>query len=158
VFFTSADITGYRLVVGAWLSVAQELFPDEESPLGKYVMIGTAPFQVVGIMTGRGYQVVAMTWITRCGFPIRRQLAPVWPSLFRGRQRQGQQCVLMKRSRIDPRGADQESWRRDFNIRNMADLINTAIKRRIPLPICWARRGDFPLVWWNRRHNIMLVS
>jgi macrolide transport system ATP-binding/permease protein len=128
VFFTSADITGYRLVVALGLSVAQELFPDDESPLGKYVMIGTAPFQIVGIMTAKG--------ISSRGYDLDYQ---VWipyttaSSLLFGRRYFEDVNVKVKHASL-MKPVEQSihtvlirsHGEEDFNIRNMADLINTA--------------------------------
>jgi macrolide transport system ATP-binding/permease protein len=128
VFFNAADMKDYRLVVALGLSVAQELFPDGESPLGKYLMIDTAPFQIVGILTSkgissRGYDLDYQLWVPYTtastllfghryfddvNIKVKNEtvMKPVEQSI---------RTVLIK-----AHGAE------DFNIRNMADLINTA--------------------------------
>src|SRR5260370_922642 len=125
VFFTSADVTGYRLVAALGLSVAQELFPDDESPLGKYVMIGTAPFQIVGVLTSkgvssRGYDLDYQVWIP---YTTASSL------LFGRRYFEHVNVKVTNASLMKP--VDQSIHavlirshaEEDFNIRNMADLL-----------------------------------
>ena len=127
-FFTSADVTGYRLVAALGFSVAQELFPEDESPLGKYVMIGTAPFQVVGVMSSkgvssRGYDLDYQVWIP---YTTASSL------LFGRRYFEDVSVKVTNASLMKPVEQSihavlvRSHGEEDFNIRNMADLIDTA--------------------------------
>ncbi len=53
-FFTAADLRGYAPVVVLGQTVAWNLFPDGASPLGRYVLIGNVPFEVIGVLGPKG--------------------------------------------------------------------------------------------------------
>ena len=128
VFFSATDVKRYGLVVVLGDTVAGELFPDGESPLGKYVILGNAPFQVAGVMASKGvsshgydqdYQVwVPYTTASSLLFGYRYfsdvhvkvNSAPIMNQVEHAIH-----AVLIKSHRTE-----------DFNIRNMADLIDTA--------------------------------
>ena len=128
VFFTSGDVKRYGLVVVLGDTVAQQLFPTGESPSGKYVILGNSPFQVAGVMTSKGissrgydqdYQVwVPYTTATTLLFGYRYfgdVNVKVSDASVMKQVERSIHAVLIK-----SHGAE------DFNIRNMADLIDTA--------------------------------
>lgn len=51
VFFTRADSENYATVAVLGTGVYEQLFPDGSDPLGEYMLIGSTPFQIIGIMT-----------------------------------------------------------------------------------------------------------
>jgi macrolide transport system ATP-binding/permease protein len=53
-FFTEDDLKGYAPVVVLGQTVAKNLFPDGENPLGKYVLIKNTPFEVIGVLASKG--------------------------------------------------------------------------------------------------------
>ena len=53
-FFTKADLDGYAPVIVIGQTIKGILFPDGESPLGKYILVQNVPFEVVGVMEGKG--------------------------------------------------------------------------------------------------------
>jgi macrolide transport system ATP-binding/permease protein len=54
-FFTDKDLQSYAPVVVLGQTVLKTLFPDEDAaPIGKYVLIGNIPFQVIGTMQAKG--------------------------------------------------------------------------------------------------------
>ncbi|MGR9087208.1 MAG: MacB family efflux pump subunit [Gammaproteobacteria bacterium] len=53
-FFNERDIKRYAPVVALGQTVAQILFPDGTDPLGRYILIGNIPFEVIGVMTPKG--------------------------------------------------------------------------------------------------------
>jgi macrolide transport system ATP-binding/permease protein len=127
-FFNAADIAGYHMVVALGLNVAQELFPDGENPLGKYIMIGTAPFQIVGIMTSKG--------ISNRGYDLDYQLWVPYTTasalLFGRRYFDDVNVKVTHASLMKPVEQSihttlvKSHQAEDFNVRNMADLIDTA--------------------------------
>jgi len=54
VFFTREDSETYTAVAVLGATVAEELFPDGEDPLGEYILIRNVPFQVIGVLTRKG--------------------------------------------------------------------------------------------------------
>jgi macrolide transport system ATP-binding/permease protein len=53
-FFNSDDMKQYAAVVVLGRTVARTLFPDGSSPVGKYILMRSVPFVVIGIMTEKG--------------------------------------------------------------------------------------------------------
>ncbi|MES2604098.1 MAG: MacB family efflux pump subunit [Pseudomonadota bacterium] len=54
VFFTKEDSDTYTPVAVLGSTVAAELFPEGEDPLGEYILISNIPFQIIGVMTSKG--------------------------------------------------------------------------------------------------------
>jgi len=53
-FFNADDMKHYAAVVVLGRTVARTLFPDGDSPVGKYVLMRSVPFVVIGVMTEKG--------------------------------------------------------------------------------------------------------
>ena len=53
-FFTEADLKGYAPVIVLGRTVVDALFPNGGSAIGKYVLVGNIPFEVVGVMEAKG--------------------------------------------------------------------------------------------------------
>lgn len=53
-FFTEADINSYTAVIVLGSTVANTLFPNGETPVGKFVLVGNIPFEVIGVMESKG--------------------------------------------------------------------------------------------------------
>lgn len=53
-FFSAEDERSYASVVVLGQTVAGNLFPDDANPVGRYLMIGNVPFQVIGVMSPKG--------------------------------------------------------------------------------------------------------
>jgi len=53
-FFTEADLNGYAPVIVLGQTVVEALFPDSGDPVGKYVLVGNIPFEVVGVLESKG--------------------------------------------------------------------------------------------------------
>ena len=54
VFFTREDSDRYTSVAVLGATVAEEMFPDGQNPLGEYILIRNVPFQIIGILTRKG--------------------------------------------------------------------------------------------------------
>ncbi|MDX1489913.1 MAG: MacB family efflux pump subunit [Pseudohongiellaceae bacterium] len=54
VFYTREDSERYTAVAVLGATVAEEIFPNGEDPLGEYVLISNVPFQVIGVLTRKG--------------------------------------------------------------------------------------------------------
>lgn len=53
-FFTEKDISSYSPVLVLGQTVVKTLFPGGEDPVGKYVLVGNIPFEVIGVMSAKG--------------------------------------------------------------------------------------------------------
>ena len=53
-FFNADDMKHYAAVVVLGRTVAKTLFPDGSSPIGKYVLMRSVPFVVIGVMSEKG--------------------------------------------------------------------------------------------------------
>ncbi|MDP2903685.1 MAG: ABC transporter permease, partial [Methylovulum sp.] len=53
-FFDDRDMRRYAPVLVLGETVKQILFPDGSDPVGHYVMVGSIPFEVIGVMTAKG--------------------------------------------------------------------------------------------------------
>ena len=53
-FFTQRDVESYLPVIVLGNTVANILFPNGEDPIGKYALVGTIPFQIIGVMSVKG--------------------------------------------------------------------------------------------------------
>jgi macrolide transport system ATP-binding/permease protein len=128
VYFSADHVTSYAAVVVIGTTVATNLFPPGTNPLGQYVLIGNAPFQVIGVMSSKG--------TTSYGSD---QDNAVWlPYTTAGARVFGQRFFSDIVVRVQP-DADMDVVQaalrtlliklhhtEDFNIRNMADTIATA--------------------------------
>jgi macrolide transport system ATP-binding/permease protein len=54
VFFTRQDSDEYEAVAVLGATAYEELFEEGQDPLGEWVLIGTTPFQVIGVLTRKG--------------------------------------------------------------------------------------------------------
>ncbi len=53
-FFNDQDVESYAAVIVLGATVADTLFADSGSPIGKYVLAGNIPFLVIGVMDSKG--------------------------------------------------------------------------------------------------------
>jgi macrolide transport system ATP-binding/permease protein len=51
VFFTRQDSDSYATVAVLGSAVYEQLFPSGADPLGEYLLVGSTPFQIIGVMT-----------------------------------------------------------------------------------------------------------
>ena len=54
VFFTRQDSDDYEAVAVLGATAYEELFQEGQDPLGEWILIGTTPFQVIGVLTRKG--------------------------------------------------------------------------------------------------------
>jgi macrolide transport system ATP-binding/permease protein len=161
VFFTAEHVKRYAQVVVLGQTVVKNLFPAGTVPLGQYVLIGNAPFLVIGALTAkgstpRGDDLDNSVWLpyTTAGARIFGQryfkhiVVRVKPGADMGAVQDGIHTVLMHRHRKE-----------DFNIRNMADTIATANETQNTLTYLLAAIAVISLVVGGIGvMNIMLVS
>ncbi|MBF0549508.1 MAG: MacB family efflux pump subunit [Deltaproteobacteria bacterium] len=161
VFFSAEHVKRYAQVVTLGQTVVKNLFPTGTNPLGQYVLIGNAPFLVIGVMaskgsTPRGDDLDNSVWLpyTTAGARIFGQrffkhiIVRVKPDADMSVVQAGLHTLLVHRHRKE-----------DFNIRNMADTIATANETQNTLTYLLAAIAVISLVVGGIGvMNIMLVS
>ena len=53
-FVTEEDVKGYAAVIVLGKTVADNLFPGGEDPVGKFVLVASVPFEVIGVLAPKG--------------------------------------------------------------------------------------------------------
>ncbi|TJY62016.1 MacB family efflux pump subunit [Sinimarinibacterium sp. CAU 1509] len=53
-FINQDDVDGYAAVTVLGKTVAGNLFPDGSNPVGRYVLVGNVPFEVIGVLQPKG--------------------------------------------------------------------------------------------------------
>jgi macrolide transport system ATP-binding/permease protein len=161
VFFSAEHVLHYTQVVTIGQTVAKNLFPAGTNPLGQYVLIGNAPFLVIGVLsskglTARGDDMDNSVWLpyTTAGARVfgrrffNNIVVRVKPDADMGVVQAGLHTLLVKRH-----------GKEDFNIRNMADTIETASQTQNTLTYLLAAIAVISLVVGGIGvMNIMLVS
>jgi macrolide transport system ATP-binding/permease protein len=161
VFFSAEHVTRYAQVVALGQTVVKNLFPGGTNPIGQYVLIGNAPFLVIGVQsskgsTPRGDDQDNSVWLpyTTAGARIFGQrffqhiVVRVKPGADMSVVQAGLHTLLVKRH-----------GKEDFNIRNMADTIATASETQNTLTYLLAAIAVISLVVGGIGvMNIMLVS
>jgi macrolide transport system ATP-binding/permease protein len=128
VFFSAEHVTRYSQVVVLGQTVVKNLFPRSTDPLGQYVLIGSSPFLVIGVLSSKGLNTRGddmdnSVWLpfTTAGARIFGQrffsdfVIRVAPGADMTMVQSELSTLLMKRH-----------GKEDFDIRNMADTIATA--------------------------------
>jgi macrolide transport system ATP-binding/permease protein len=161
VFFSAEHVARYAQVVVLGQTVAKNLFPNGTDPLGQYILIGNAPFLVIGVLSSKG--------LSQRGDDLDNS---VWlPYTTAGARIFGHRFFNNIVVRVQP-GADMSvvqaglhtmlinrHGKEDFNIRNMADTIETANETQNTLTYLLAAIAVISLVVGGIGvMNIMLVS
>ena len=161
VFFSAEHVKRYAQVVVLGQTTAKNLFPGDANPLGQYVLIGSAPFLVIGELsskglTARGDDQDNSAWMpyTTAGARVFGQrffnniVVRVKPGADMNAVQTDLHTLLMTRHRLE-----------DFNIRNMADTIATASETQNTLTDLLVAIAIISLVVGGIGvMNIMLVS
>ena len=161
VFFSAEHVKRYAQVAVLGQTTAKNLFPDNTNPLGRYVLLGNAPFMVIGVLSSKGLTPRGDDLDNSAWLPYTTAGARIFGQRFfnnivvRVKQEADMDVVqtdlhtlLMKRHRKE-----------DFNIRNMATTIETANETQNTLTYLLAAIAVISLVVGGIGvMNIMLVS
>ena len=160
-FFSEKDVRSYTSVVVLGQTVVDSIFQDDVDPIGQYVMINSVMFQVVGVMGIRG----ASPWGSDLDDAILVPLTSGSLRLFGQRFLRTITVAVEDVSRIeDTQTAVEELLRArhgtaDFQVRNMASIIETASETQNTLTILLGSVAAISLlVGGIGVMNIMLVS
>ncbi len=161
VFFSDADVQSFAPVVVLGQTVVNNIFPENVDPIGRHVLLNNVPFQVVGVMSPKG------------ATPFGADMDDVlFTPLTTGRLRlHGQNYVRTITVQVEDTAeidATQAAITRlltarhraeDFQIRNMASILETATETQNTLTILLGAVAAISLlVGGIGVMNIMLVS
>jgi macrolide transport system ATP-binding/permease protein len=160
-FVTYEDVQGYAPVVVLGQTVAKSLFPDGEDPVGRYVMVKSVPFEVVGVLAGKGANAFGSDMDNTALVP----LSTGYMRLF------GKQYLSSIRIKFDdPVQAEttqaaiesltlQRHGKEDFQVRSTSSLMETATETQNALTLLLASVAAISLlVGGIGVMNIMLVT
>lgn len=160
-FFSAEDVRTYAPVAVLGQTVVKNLFPDNPEPVGEYVLINSIPFQVIGVMAPKG----ATPWGADQDDVAYVPLTTGTLRLFGQRY---VRTITVKVEDVAQINDTQEQIRdlliarhsmEDFQIRNMASIIETATETQNTLTLLLGSIAAISLlVGGIGVMNIMLVS
>jgi macrolide transport system ATP-binding/permease protein len=160
-FLTLQDQRGYATVAVLGQTVANLMFPDTPDPVGRYLLLNNVPFQVVGVLTPKGANPwgqdqddVVMVPLSTGGLRIlgNRNLRSITVAV-EDEQRIDETLERVKALLAERHGAE------DFQIRNMASIVDTAVRTQDTLTVLLASIAAISLlVGGIGVMNIMLVT
>ncbi|CAG7856552.1 partial Macrolide export ATP-binding/permease protein MacB, partial [biofilm metagenome] len=160
-FFDDRDIQRYAPVVVLGQTVRQILFPEGDNPLGRYMMIGNIPFEVVGVMTNKGADAMGTDRDDSVFVPLTTGLIRLFGQNYLG-------GVTVKVRDVNQIDSTQQvisdllitrHQTEDFRIRNMASILATATETQNTLTLMLGIVAAISLlVGGIGVMNIMLVS
>jgi macrolide transport system ATP-binding/permease protein len=160
IFFSEADVKSYLPVAVIGQTILNNLFEGTD-PIGRYILLNNIPFQVIGVMTPKG----ATPWGADQDDIIYVPLSTGMLRLFGQRYVRTITVQVQDVARIND---TQEEIRQllmarhraeDFQIRNMASIIETAMETQNTLTILLGSIAAISLlVGGIGVMNIMLVS
>jgi macrolide transport system ATP-binding/permease protein len=160
-FFSGSDVKSYAPVVTLGQTVVRALYPDGADPVGTFVLVNNVPFQVIGVMSPKG----ATPWGADQDDIVFTPITTGSLRLFGQRYVRSITVQVEDVARIDE---TQEAIRRlliarhkteDFQIRNMASILDTAMETQNTLTILLGSIAAISLlVGGIGVMNIMLVS
>ena len=159
-FFSAADVAGYASVVVLGQTVAANLFPGVD-PVGKYVLVNNVLFQVVGVMSERGASPMGQDQDDVMFMPITSGSLRLFGQRF-------VRSITVATDDVSHIDATQDAVSAllaerhrsvDFQIRNMASIIETATATQNTLTVLLGSIAAISLlVGGIGVMNIMLVS
>jgi macrolide transport system ATP-binding/permease protein len=161
VFFSRADSDNYEAVAVLGGTVYDELFPEGQDPLGEWMLIGTTPFQIIGVLARKGSS-GGQDQDDAVFVPLKTGALRLFGEKF-ARQ------ISVAVDDIDRIGETQELLRsfmttlhgglEDFRIVNSAELLETVAATQNQFRLLLASIGGIALlVGGIGVMNIMLVS
>ncbi|MGB5947756.1 MAG: ABC transporter permease, partial [Parvibaculum sp.] len=160
-FFTHADLDGYAPVIVLGQTIVNNLFPDGESPIGKYILVQNVPFEVIGVMDTKGASSFGSDQDDVAFVP----LSTGYMRLFGKRYVSTVSVKAIDANTIDETEAKITSLlisrhrTQDFQVRNTASILETAEATQNTLTILLGSVAAISLIVGGIGvMNIMLVS
>jgi macrolide transport system ATP-binding/permease protein len=160
-FLTLQDQRGYATVAVLGQTVANLMFPDTPDPVGRYLLLNNVPFQVVGVLTPKG----ANPWGQDQDDVVMVPLSTGGLRILGNRNLRSVTVAVEDESRIDETLERvkallaERHGSEDFQIRNMASIVETAVRTQDTLTVLLASIAAISLlVGGIGVMNIMLVT
>lgn len=160
-FFTRTDLDGYAPLTVLGDTVAKNLFPDDPNPIGKYVLISSIPFEVIGVMSRQGANAMGTDQDDVAFIPLTTGFMRIFGKQYIN-------SVTVRVSDSAQGAATEEAIREllikrhkteDFRVRNTASLLETAAETQNTLTLLLGSVAAISLlVGGIGVMNIMLVS
>ncbi|HTN65201.1 MAG TPA: MacB family efflux pump subunit [Burkholderiaceae bacterium] len=160
-FISDADVQGFAPVMVLGQTVAKSLFPDGEDPIGRYVLVKNVPFEVVGVLAGKGANAFGSDMDNIALMPLSTGYMRVF----------GKQYLNSINVKVDnsaqieaTQGAVEAVLRQrhgtqDFQVRSTSSLLETATETQNTLTVLLASIAAISLlVGGIGVMNIMLVT
>ena len=161
IFFSDEDVRSYAAVVVLGQTVVDNLFGKDEDPIGKYVVLNNVMFQTIGVMAARGAAAGGQDQDDVVMLPLTTGSLRLFGARFL-------RNVTVAVDDVDLIDATQDAVTTllqqrhgvlDFQIRNMASIIETASETQNTLTVLLASVAAISLlVGGIGVMNIMLVS
>jgi macrolide transport system ATP-binding/permease protein len=160
-FFNADDMKHYAAVVVLGRTVAKTLFPDGSSPIGKYILMRSVPFVVIGVMSDKGASPNGSDQDDVIFVPINTGLVRLF-----GKNYLSSITIKVKDSAdIEATQARVEALLKarhnteDFSVRNMASFLQAAMETQDTFTLLLGTVAAISLlVGGIGVMNIMLVS
>ena len=160
-FFADSDVRSHAPVAVLGQTAAANLYPPEFDPVGSYVWVNNIPFQVIGVMAPKG--------ATTSGSDMDDVLfIPITTGKARLFGRNYVRSILVQVDDVRQMDGTQQAIaalltarhkRQDFQVRNMADVLETAAETQNTLTFLLGSIAAISLlVGGIGVMNIMLVS
>ncbi len=160
-FITRADVKGYVPVIVLGQTVATNLFPNGEDPVGRYVLVKNVPFEVVGVLAGKGASAFGSDMDNTALVP----LSTGYMRLFGKQYLNSIRIKVDNGEQVDATQAaiefllKQRHGAEDFRVRSTSSLMETATETQNSLTLLLASVAAISLlVGGIGVMNIMLVT
>lgn len=160
-FFSKADTDSYAPVVVIGQTIKNNLFPNGDNPVGKYILVQNIPFEVIGVLEGKGASSFGSDQDDVAIVP----LTTGYMRLFGGQYVSTISAKVTDSAQVD---ATQDAITKvittrhgaeDFQVRNTASLLETATETQNTLTILLGSVAAISLIVGGIGvMNIMLVS
>ena len=160
-FFNADDMKHYAAVVVLGRTVVKTLFPNGDSPVGKYVLMKNVPFLVIGVMSEKGASPNGSDQDDVIFVPITTGLVRIFGKSYLS----SITIKVVNSANIDATQQSVETLLRgrhrteDFSVRNMASFLQAAMETQDTFTLLLGTVAAISLlVGGIGVMNIMLVS
>jgi macrolide transport system ATP-binding/permease protein len=160
-FFDEADVAGHAPVVVLGRTVAYNLFGAGASPVGRHLLVNNVPFQVIGVLTPKGATTSGTDMDDVAFVPLTTARARLFgkPYLRSITVQVDDVTRIDETERAITELLTARHRRQDFQVRDMSELLETAVKTQDTLTLLLGSVAAISLlVGGIGVMNIMLVS